>query len=115
MPEQHNFKDIADKVIEFRDARNWGQFHQIKDLLLGLNIEVGELQELYLWKSAQEQANINIEDIRDEVADIAIYLIYICKHHNIDLLEAINCKVEKNALKYPAEKSRNSNRKYHDL
>jgi NTP pyrophosphatase (non-canonical NTP hydrolase) len=109
------FEEIAKRVIEFRDERNWGQFHQIKDLLLGLNIEVGELQELYLWKSAQEQAHINIDDIRDEVADIAIYLIYICNHHNIDLLEAISSKVEKNGLKYPVEKSRNSNRKYHEL
>ncbi|NOU19730.1 MAG: nucleotide pyrophosphohydrolase [Bacteroidales bacterium] len=109
------FKEIEQKVIEFRNDRNWEQFHQIKDLLLGLNIEVSELQELFLWKSKEQQAEINIENIRDEVADIAIYLIYISKHYGIDLLEAINDKVDKNSIKYPIEKSRNSNKKYNEL
>jgi NTP pyrophosphatase (non-canonical NTP hydrolase) len=94
------FKEIEQKVIKFRNDRNWEQFHQIKDLLLGLNIEVSELQELFLWKSEEQQAAIKIEDIRDEVADIAIYLIYIAKHYNINLLEAVNDKVDKNSIKY---------------
>jgi NTP pyrophosphatase (non-canonical NTP hydrolase) len=109
------FKDIEKKVIKFRNDRNWEQFHQIKDLLLGLNIEVSELQELFLWKSEEQQAAIKIEDIRDEVADIAIYLIYISKHYNINLLEAVNDKVDKNSIKYTIEKSRNSNKKYNEL
>ena len=110
-----DFKEIEKQVIDFRNDRNWEQFHQIKDLLLGLNIEVSELQELFLWKSMEQQAEINIEDIRDEVADIAIYLIYIAKHFDINLLEAINDKVAKNDAKYPVEKSRNSNKKYNEL
>lgn len=110
-----NFGEVVQKVIEFRNERNWGQFHQIKDLLLGLNIEVSELQELFLWKSKEEQTEIETEAIRDEVADIAIYLIYICKHFDIDLLQAIENKIEKNTLKYPVEKSRNSNKKYNQL
>lgn len=109
------FKEIEQKVLQFRNDRNWEQFHQIKDLLLGLNIEVAELQELFLWKSKEQQAEIKIEDIRDEVADIAIYLIYISRHFNIDLMEAINDKVTKNSIKYPVEKSRNSNKKYNEL
>lgn len=109
------FQEIEQKVIEFRNDRNWEQFHQIKDLLLGLNIEVSELQELFLWKSKEQQAEIKIENIRDEVADIAIYLIYISKHYNIDLIEAINDKIAKNSKKYPVEKSRNSNKKYNEL
>lgn len=60
-------------------------------------------------------SGFNIEDIRDEVADIAIYLIYISKHFNIDLLAAINDKVDKNAIKYSVEKSWNSNKKYNEL
>jgi NTP pyrophosphatase (non-canonical NTP hydrolase) len=110
-----NFTEIEQKVIEFRNDRNWEQFHQIKDLLLGLNIEVSELQELFLWKSKEQQAEIKLENIRDEVADIAIYLIYISKHYNIDLLEAINDKIVKNSIKYPIEKSKNSNKKYNEL
>ncbi len=109
------FQKIEQKVIKFRNDRNWEQFHQIKDLLLGLNIEVSELQELFLWKSKEQQAEIKIENIRDEVADIAIYLIYISKHYNIALMEAINDKIAKNSIKYPVEKSRNSNKKYNEL
>jgi len=109
------FQEIEQKAIEFRNDRNWEQFHQIKDLLLGLNIEVSELQELFLWKSKEQQSEIKIERINEEVADIAIYLIYICKHYNIDLIKAINEKIDKNAIKYPIEKSRNSNKKYNEL
>ena len=110
-----NLSEIEQKVIQFRDDRNWEQFHQIKDLLLGLNIEVSELQELFLWKSKEQQEDIKIESIRDEVADIAIFLIYISKHYSIDLLEAINDKIDKNSIKYPVEKSINSNKKYNEL
>jgi len=110
-----NYSDIEHKILEFRNDRNWEQFHQIKDLLLGLNIEVAELQELFLWKSKEQQAEIKIENIRDEVADIAIFLIYISKHYNIDLLKAINDKIDKNSVKYPVEKSKNSNKKYNEL
>jgi NTP pyrophosphatase (non-canonical NTP hydrolase) len=110
-----DFKEVENKVIQFRDERNWAQFHQIKDLLLGLNIEVGELQELYLWKSAEQQTQTDQEKIKDELADIAIFLIYISRHHNIDLLEAISAKVDKNTAKYPVDKSINSNKKYNEL
>jgi len=110
-----NFKETEEKVIAFRDERNWKQFHQIKDLLIGLNIEVAELQELFLWKNEKEQSEINIQNIKDELADIAIFLIYISKHYNIDLPEAISDKLDKNASKYPVDKSRNSNKKYNEL
>ncbi len=110
-----NYIDIHDKVISFREERNWKQFHQIKDLLLALNIEVAELQELLLWKDKEQQSHIIKEDVKDEIADIAVYLIYISEHFGIDLLEAINDKVAKNALKYPLEKSYNSNKKYNEL
>lgn len=110
-----DFKEIEQKVIDFRKERNWEQFHQIKDLLLGLNIEVSELQELFLWKTAEQQTEIDKEKIKDELADIAIFLIYISKHYNIDLLNAISNKIDKNGIKYPVDKSRNSNKKYNEL
>ncbi|MEO8147427.1 MAG: nucleotide pyrophosphohydrolase [Bacteroidia bacterium] len=110
-----DFKEIEQKVIAFRNERNWEQFHQVKDLLLGLNIEVAELQELFLWKTEEQQTLIDQEKIKDELADIAIFLIYICKHYSIDLPEAISQKLDKNAIKYPADKSRNSNKKYNEL
>jgi len=110
-----DFKEIEQKVIAFRNERNWEQFHQIKDLLLGLNIEVSELQELFLWKTTDQQTEIDKEKIKDELADIAIFLIYISKYYNIDLLEVISNKIDKNGIKYPVDKSRNSNKKYNEL
>lgn len=110
-----DFREIEQRAFEFRAKRNWEQFHNIKDLLLAINIEVAELQELYLWKTEEQQSGIDVEKIKDELADIAIYLIYICKHHNIDLLEAISDKIVRNGIKYPVEKSRNSIRKYNEL
>ncbi len=110
-----NFKEIEQKILSFRDERNWQQFHQIKDLLLGLNMEVAELQQLHLWKTEEQLATIDPAKVKDELADIAIFLIYISKHYNIDLTEAIAAKLEKNASKYPVEKSRNSNKKYNEL
>lgn len=110
-----DFVEIEQKVIAFRDERNWQQFHQIKDLLLGLNIEVGELQELFLWKTTEQQNEMDHSKISDELADITIFLIYISKHFNIDLLKAVAQKIEKNSAKYPVDKSRNSNKKYNEL
>ena len=109
------FKEIEQKVIAFRDERNWEQFHQIKDLLLGLNIEVAELQELFLWKTKQQHSEIDKEKIKDELADIAIFLIYICNHYNLHLPDTIEQKLNKNELKYPVDKSKNSNKKYNEL
>ncbi|MDA3957098.1 nucleotide pyrophosphohydrolase [Oceanispirochaeta sp.] len=111
----NGINDIVRKIIEFRDERNWSQFHSVKDLLIGLNIELGELQELFLWKSDSEVENVDKERIENEVADIAIFLIYICRHFDIDLLNAITEKIEINSKKYPVEKSRNSHKKYNEL
>ncbi len=110
-----NFKELEQQVLTFRDERNWLQFHQIKDLLLGLNMEVAELQQLHLWKTQEQLTVIDREKVKDELADIAIFLIYISKHYNIDLTEAIAAKLEKNAAKYPVEKSKDSNKKYNEL
>jgi NTP pyrophosphatase (non-canonical NTP hydrolase) len=110
-----DFRELEKKVIAFRDERNWKQFHHIKDLLLGLTIEVAELQELFLWKTEEQQIEIDSQKIKDELADITIFLIYISNHFNIDLSEAISEKLEKNGIKYPVDKSRNSNKKYNEL
>lgn len=111
----NDINELVNKIIEFRDERNWTQFHSLKDLLLGLNIELGELQELFLWKSDSEIESVDISKIENEIADISIFLIYICNHFNIDLLKAITEKIDINAQKYPVEKSRNSNKKYNEL
>ena len=110
-----NIKELEQEIIAFRDARNWKQFHHVKDLLMGLNIEASELSELFLWKSDAEVAELKSEDIADELADIFVYLNYLAHHFDIDLGQAVLSKLEKNKAKYPVEKSYNSNKKYNQL
>lgn len=112
------FHDLRDKIIEFREDRNWKQFHSVKDLLLGLNIEVSELQQLFLWKSKKEIEEIKLsstDKIEDELSDILIFLVYLAEEFDIDLIDSANSKVDKNSKKYPIDKSYGSNKKYDEL
>jgi|TARA_B110000008_G_C16795709_1_gene494512 NTP pyrophosphatase (non-canonical NTP hydrolase) len=111
-------QETIDRILKFRNDRDWGQFHTIKDLCLGLNIEVSELQEIFLWKDDKElkkTINTKKESIGDELADIFIFLAYLSNDLNIDLNEAINRKIDKNGNKYPIAESRGSNKKYNEL
>ncbi len=113
--ENKSLKDLQKKIIQFRNDRNWKQFHSLKDLLLGLNIEAGELNELFLWKDEKEIESVDKAKTADELADIFIFLAYISEHFNIDLSEAVEMKIEKNAKKYPVDKAFGSNKKYTEL
>lgn len=106
-------KEIIDKILAFRDDRNWDQFQTIKDLLLGLNIEVGELQEIFLWHT--EKDKISTEEVKYELADIFIFLVYIADKYNIDLKQAIQEKIKIHIDHYPVKKSKNKNTKYNKL
>lgn len=111
-------QETIDRILKFRNNRDWGQFHTIKDLCLGLNIEVSELQEIFLWKDDKElkkTINTKKESIGDELADIFIFIAYLSNDLNIDLNEAINRKIDKNGNKYPIAESRGSNKKYNEL
>jgi NTP pyrophosphatase (non-canonical NTP hydrolase) len=110
-----DYLEVRKKAIDFRNDRNWGQFHKIKDLLIGLNIEVSELQEIFLWKDEEQLKDISKDKVKDELADVFTFVIYIAEHYGIDLIEALNNKIDKNGIKYPIEKSYNSNKKYSEL
>ncbi|MGE3725159.1 MAG: nucleotide pyrophosphohydrolase [Candidatus Sericytochromatia bacterium] len=110
-----NISELEKEIIAFRDERNWKQFHTVKDLLLGLNIEVSELSELFLWKNELEVADVDRQAIADELADIFVFLNYLAQHFEIDLTQAVVQKLHKNNLKYPLEKSYNSNKKYNQI
>ena len=111
-------QETIDRILKFRNDRDWGKFHTIKDLCIGLNIEVSELQEIFLWKDNEElkkTINNRKESIEDELADIFIFLAYLSNDLNIDLNEVINRKIDKNGNKYPVSESRGSNKKYNEL
>ena len=109
---------ILEKIRQFRDARDWMQFHQPKDMAAGIAIEAAELMELFLWKSEQEQAEIvetKREQIEEELADIGMFLLELADNLETDLLNAIEAKIEKNAEKYPVEKAKGRSDKYTEL
>lgn len=96
-------------VLEFRDARNWGQFHNGKDLAECLVIEATELLELFLWKKAEE---VDVSRLREELADVFNSVLLLADRYHIDLKDALTEKLAQNAAKYPIEKSWGSNKKY---
>ncbi len=110
-----SLEELQQSIINFRDERNWEQFHQLKDLLIGLGIEVSELSELFLWKDEEQVAAVPKEKIEEEISDIFIFLTYLCNHFDIDLIQAVKNKVQVNAGKYPVEKSFGRNEKYNAL
>lgn len=110
-----DFENIREQIIKFREERNWKQFHTIKDLLLGLNIELAELQELVLWKNQSEIEKVDKGKIEEELADIFIFLVYLSEHFDVDLLKAVDKKIDKNGKKYPVEDSFGNNKKYNEL
>ncbi|MFV8771714.1 nucleotide pyrophosphohydrolase [Aerococcus viridans] len=103
-----------DKVNQFRDERNWRQFHNEKDLALSITLEASELLEIFQWKTAAEGVE-NLDAIKDELADVLIYAYMLADNLNLDIDDIIECKLIINKEKYPVEKSRNNNSKYTEL
>ena len=110
--------EITEKIRQFRDERDWMQFHNPKDLAAALSSEASELLEQFLWKTPSEceqRIAEKREAIEDEVADIAVYLFEFADNLGIDLVDAMERKMAKNAAKYPVEKAKGSNAKYSEL
>ncbi|SFJ90616.1 nucleotide pyrophosphohydrolase [Methylophaga sulfidovorans] len=108
--------ELLRQLIAFRRERDWEQFHNPKDVAISLSIEASELLEWFQWKSAEEVqqrlASDKREDLEDEIADVAVYLFYLCHDLNIDLNQVIKHKMQKNAAKYPRDKVKGRNDKY---
>ena len=105
-------KNITEKLLKFRDERNWKQFHNAKDLALALSIEAAELNELFLWKKA-EDADVN--KVKNELADIFAYAFQLAATYDFDVQEIVESKMAENALKYPVDKAKGNANKYTDL
>ncbi len=105
-------KSTIQKIIKFRDARDWEQFHDSKNLALALSIESAELNELFLWKKDNEIENIDKERLKEELADVLMYALLLCEKHSLNIDEIITEKIAKNEIKYPIEKSKGKSTKY---
>ncbi|PFL17786.1 nucleotide pyrophosphohydrolase [Bacillus cereus] len=108
-------KELTDKVIQFRDDRNWKQFHNPKDLALSLSLETSELLENFQWKSSNEAVAEKREDMKEELADVLMYALLFAHEIGIDIKQAIEEKIQKNNEKYPVEKAYGVSKKYTEL
>ena len=113
-----SLQELSQKAIAFRDARDWKQFHNPKDLAMSLVLEAGEVMEHFQWKNQTEidtYLKDHSADIGEELADVLNLLIIMSSDFSIDILSALEDKMKKNELKYPISKSKGKNIKYNKL
>jgi NTP pyrophosphatase (non-canonical NTP hydrolase) len=103
---------LQKEALAFRDARDWAQFHNAKDLAAGLSIEASELLECFLWKDAK---SADPAKIREELADVLVYALLLAHETKIDIPSAVRAKLAQNALKYPVDKAKGRADKYDQL
>ena len=108
---------LRDKLRQFVAERDWDQFHSPKNLAMALSVEASELLEHFQWLTEADSSRLPPEkraQVSDEMADVLVYLVRLADKLDVDLLDAAAKKIEKNALKYPAERVRGSMKKYTD-
>ena len=88
-------EQLRENILQFRDQRNWQQFHNPKDLALSLSLEASELLELFQWKTSEEAVEKNLDKMKDELADVLIYAILFANETDMDLVNIINNKLLK--------------------
>lgn len=107
-----DLEELRQAIVKFTQERDWDQFHNGKDLALALSIEASELNEAFLWKDAK---NVNVEKIKEELADVFNYAILIADKYDLDIKQIVMDKLKKNGEKYPVEKAYGSAKKYNEL
>jgi NTP pyrophosphatase (non-canonical NTP hydrolase) len=108
-------QDLINTLVQFRDERDWKQFHKPKDLAAALSIEAGELQELFLWKTEEEASEVNRDRVAEELADIFAYALLLVEHYEFDVKEIVLRKIAQNGEKYPVDKAKGRSTKYKHL
>lgn len=111
-------KDLTEKIIKFRDERDWKQFHNPKDLALSLIMEAAELLEHFQWKNKEEMeehVKTHAQDIGEELADIFYWILLMSRDLDIDIKQALEKKMKKNGEKYPVEKAKGRHTKHDRL
>nr|WP_302660455.1 nucleotide pyrophosphohydrolase [uncultured Clostridium sp.] len=104
-------KETMERIKKFRDDRDWQQFHTPSNLAKAISIESGELLEEFLW----DNDNFNLQNVKEELADVMIYCIHMANALDVNIEDIINMKMDKNELKYPVEKSKGKSTKYTEL
>lgn len=107
-----DIEELRKVIVQFTQDRNWDQFHNGKDLALALSIEAAELNEAFLWKDAKD---VNVEKVKEELADVFNYAVLIADKYDLDIKQIVLDKIRRNAEKYPVEKAYGSAKKYNEL
>ena len=113
-----SLKFLTEKIIEFRDARDWKQFHNPKDMSLSLVLEATEVMEHFQWKNKEEMEKYVLthkEEIGDELADVLYWVLLMSFDLGINISDAMERKLEKTEKKYPIEKAKGKHTKYNKL
>jgi NTP pyrophosphatase (non-canonical NTP hydrolase) len=110
-----DIQELINALVEFRDQRDWKQFHDSKNLAIAISIEAAELNELFLWKDVKESEKVDAEKIQEELADIFAYALLLANKHGFDVKDIVLNKIKKNNDKYPVNKSKGSAKKYNEL
>lgn len=104
-------KETMERIKKFRDDRDWHQFHTPSNLAKAIAIEAGELLEEFLW----DNDNFNLQNVKEELADVIIYCIHMANALDVNIEDIINMKMDKNEMKYPVEKAKGKSTKYTEL
>jgi len=113
-----NLNELTKRILAFRDARDWKQFHNPKDVALSLVLEATEVMEHFQWKSKEEiekYIKTNKAEIGEELADVLYWVLLMSHDLKINVLEALEKKILKNEEKYPVEKTKGRHTKYNKL
>ncbi len=114
----NQFKPLTNKIKDFRDARDWKQFHNPKDCAISLSLEAGEVLEHFQWKSKEEIVDYvkkNKKEIGKELADVLYWVLLMSHDLDIDIEKISEIKLKENAKKYPIKKARGKHTKYNKL
>ena len=108
----NDLEELRQAIVKFTQERDWDQVHNGKDLALALSIEAAELNETFLWKDASK---VNVDKVKEELADVFNYAILIADKYGLDIKQIVLDKIRRNAEKYPVEKAYGSAKKYNEL
>lgn len=118
MDNKTTIDELKEMVKEFCETRNWNQFHNPKDLAIGISTEANELLQIFRFKSEEDMRQLmsseRKDEIEEELADVFYFVLRFAQMNNIDLSQAVKNKIDKNNKKYPVEKAKGCNKKYNE-
>ena len=108
-------QDTINKILQFRDERDWRQFHNPKDLAISISLEAAELLEVFQWSAEDVKCTEKMDKIREELADVINYCVLMADACDLDIDEIVQAKIKRNNEKYPVELAKGSKEKYDQL